>query len=126
MEKLIVADLIGEICQTKEQGSKLYRVIIGSSEELELDFDRVKVITIDFANYAIGHLLKHLTIDELRGWVTFSNVTDDKRAILDLVMTNAELYYRQVAQRHVIDRAIAKFLIMCKDDIELMADGQNK
>jgi hypothetical protein len=96
MTKLSVQEIVGPICITLEDGGAIYKKLrpeVMQKHQIDVDFDGVMILASPFLNAAIGQLLKEISSAELHQLLTFSNLSDADRIVLDQVIENAEMYY---------------------------------
>ncbi len=97
MKKVRVIDLVGENAISMQSGSKFYAEIhdgMISGEKFQVDFDGVSTYASPFFNASVGLLLKDLTIEALQSQLTFINLSDIGRALLNHVIENALTFYK--------------------------------
>lgn len=103
--------LIGEHCITAKQGQTLLTEIeprLLTGECITIDLAGVKTLLSLFLNNAIGPLFKHFDRQRLDRLLAFTNPSDSQRLTLDLVLKNAEAYYRDPAVREAVDNTLAR------------------
>lgn len=109
---------IGERCITAEQGQKLLAEIeprLLAGEAVTIDLAGVKTLLSLFLNSAIGPLFKHFDRQQLDRLLSFVNPSKSQELTLDLVMKNAEAYYRDPLTRKAVDDTLVRILeeMMC-------------
>ncbi len=101
-----ILDEIGPRTIIKEDGQKVYEAIhpvLATGEAATLDFEGVAQFASPFFNYAIGQLLKDLTIDDLEKRLKIVNLTADGMAVVKRVIENANQYHTDVDHRQIVD-----------------------
>ena len=104
-----VAQLIGENAVSIQKGEILYNEISrfwDSSELIELDFNNVKVFATPFFNRGVAPFLKDIKIEELQKKLSFKNMNDIGRSVLNHVIHNAIEYYSDEKLKEGIDKNI--------------------
>jgi len=107
--KINVLSLIGEMCMTYADGQKLhaaYRPAFEAGEAVTLDFAGTRIFVSQFFNAAIGQMLEHHTVEELRQRLNFENLPDAGRLPLQRSVENAERYYRDPNYRAALDKVL--------------------
>ncbi|RZR29848.1 STAS-like domain-containing protein [Vibrio vulnificus] len=97
MRKIIVLELVGKNAISMQNGDKLYNAIytdVLNGESVELDFNGINLFASPFFNASIGLLLKDVTIDALKKQLSFTNLNDIGRDLLNHVIGNALEYYK--------------------------------
>ena len=102
--------LSGEFAVATEDGTRLYdemNSLLAGTENIELDFNGVRVIATPFFNAAIGRLLKDVSPEELRKRISFNNLSPVGHQVLVKVVANAKQYYHgDPAAREALDRIL--------------------
>lgn len=96
MKKIVINKITGENCITKEDGQKIFDLIIlelKSNNSVELDFSNVKVFASPFFNFSIGKLFKDFTNEDLKVLLKVSNLTEDGLNVLERVIENSKQYF---------------------------------
>ena len=97
MFRIIVKELIGSnIAVSMQLGDKLYRELrekLVQENKIIIDFCGVDTFATPFFNSAIGRLLKDYNIELLKQKLSFSNITEGGRNLLNRVIANAIDYY---------------------------------
>lgn len=110
MIKIKVLDIVGENCITMDDGQKVYDLIfpeLKAGNPMELDFSGCRIFVSLFFNYAIGHLLKDFSSDELNRLLKISDLTSIGVETLKGVIANAKRYYSMDEEtRRKVDEAI--------------------
>jgi hypothetical protein len=98
-----VADHCGPLCTTIVDGTKVY-LLIKDSKDIILDFEGVTHVAAPFANFAVGRLLEHRTLDEFNEQVKLVNLSEDwEYDFFKLVVRRADRYYRDANYRQAVD-----------------------
>lgn len=95
MVNINIADLVGKNPVSYEQAKILYQKLTVSlgHEAVTLDFSDTKVIASPFFNGSIGLLLKDYSIESLKEKITFLNLNEHDKKILNIVIHNAIEHY---------------------------------
>lgn len=104
--KIQIFDLVGSRCIIKEDGQRIYDIIhpaLLKRETVILDFDGVTQFASPFFNFAIGQLLKDMTIEDLRKLLQIKNLGSDGLLVIDRVIENASRYHNNVDYRKIVD-----------------------
>lgn len=101
-----VADYIGTTAITVDQGEKIYG-LIKDSKDITLDFEGVIYLAAPFANFSVGRLLEHRTLEEFNNQVKIINLSKDwMYTLFKLVAKNNDRYYRDEKYRQAVDKVI--------------------
>ena len=95
--KIMVREIIGEDCLTREDGRRLYKQFVPelqAGREVELDFQGVEVIAASFFNASLGFLLRDFEPDELNHLVQVSHLPPAALGVLQRVVLNSKRYFR--------------------------------
>lgn len=110
MMKILVRDITGVHAISMQKGNQLFDLVhdhLVSGGCVELDFDSVKLCAAPFFNASVGRILKDVSIDELRERVTFININEPQRLLINHVIANALAFYKNGTQiNNGISRAI--------------------
>lgn len=101
-----VREQIGPRAIIKEDGQKVYDAIhpvIREGGSVTLDFGGVSQFASPFFNFAIGQLLKDLTVDELKARLHIIHLTQDGMAVVSRVIENASQYHQDEDFRQIVD-----------------------
>lgn len=104
--ELKIKEMIGIRCITKDDGQKIYDIIhpkLLKNKPVKLDFQGVMQFASPFFNFAIGQLLKDLTVEELKRLLEIKNLVPDGRLLVNRVIENASKYHQDVDYRHIVD-----------------------
>jgi hypothetical protein len=107
--KVDVFKEIGENCITLEDGNKIYDMIhpeLSTGNNVELDFENVKIFASPFFNSAIGRLLKNLKSEDLNRLLKITNLTPTGMTVLKRVIENAKEYYSNPDMRKAVDEVL--------------------
>lgn len=84
-------------CVTPEEGQAINNIIrshIAEGDIVRLDFTGIQLVTTAFLNVAIGTLYKDMTSEQLKGKLSFSNITDGIAIRIKRVTDNAKAFYK--------------------------------
>lgn len=101
-----VRDLIGPRAIIKDDGQKVFNKIhpvLARGESATLDFEGVAQFASPFFNFAIGQLLKDLTVEDLRNRLQIVHLTQDGMSVVKRVIENASHYHGNVDYRRIVD-----------------------
>lgn len=101
-----VQEEIGPRAIVKEDGQKVYDTIhpfLTRGEAVTLDFDGVEQFASPFFNYAIGQLLKDITIEDLKEHLAIVHLTADGMTVVKRVIKNSSQYHADVDHRRIVD-----------------------
>ncbi len=101
-----IRDLIGPRCITKDDGQRVYETIhseLKSGQTVTLDFAGVKQFASPFFNFAVGQLLKDITVETLQRFLRFANLVSDGKLVVDRVIENATRYHKDVDYKKIVD-----------------------
>ena len=91
MTKLIVKDIVGPYGMRYEDGAKVYNEIyplLEASQQVELDFQEMRITTSSFFNGFILKLLKKFT--DLDHWISYVNLTGRDKFVLSYTLKAAK------------------------------------
>lgn len=90
-----LTDEVGAICVDPDDGRRVHALLADglSRGEVVIDFAGVTRVTSSFLNPAIGRLYGSFSADHLEHSLRFVGLSEEDRAILDLVIRNARQYY---------------------------------
>jgi hypothetical protein len=91
-----VLEISGENAVAQEDGQKVYELVrehLKSGEELQLDFQGVKIFASPFFNAAIGQLLKDFGADDLNRRLKFDHLSSVGQEVLKRVIENSKRYF---------------------------------
>lgn len=97
MSKINVFEIVGKNAISMQSGSALYKKIyppLKNGDSVELNFEGVLLFASPFFNASIGLVLKDVSIDALKSQVSFLNLSDVGRNLLNHVISNAITYYK--------------------------------
>ena len=72
-----IKSIIGELCMTPYQDKELYDLIhpqLIQGDTITLDFSNVKICAPPFINYAVGILLKDITLETFNKLLNITNL----------------------------------------------------
>jgi hypothetical protein len=104
-----VAEVIGTICITEEDGKKLYDVIhplLKKNQRVDLDVSSDVVFASPFLNAAIGNLLADIPAEVLQTKLVFHQLDPTDHALLRSVVENAKRIFADPDYRENIRRVI--------------------
>lgn len=106
--KIIIKDVIGQRCIIKEDGKKIFNIIldpIKSGKIITLDFEGVNQFASPFFNIAIGQLLKDKTItkEKLLSNLKFDNINEIGKMVAERVIDNAAKYHGDKDYSKIVD-----------------------
>ncbi|MEX0268051.1 STAS-like domain-containing protein [Leptolyngbyaceae cyanobacterium UHCC 1019] len=91
-----VFNITGEYAIAADGRQKIYDQIhaeLLAGNSVELDFARVKVFASAFFNFAIGQLLKDMSLHNLNRLLHLANLSSNGQTVLERVIANAKRYY---------------------------------
>ena len=101
MDKAIIKcvyQIVGNsYCVEEKEGEGVYEILcefIKEKHPVNLSFMNIKLVTVSFLNSAIGKLYKVFTEEEIRTYLTVSNIDDIDKVLLKKVVSNAKEYYK--------------------------------
>ena len=93
-----VFDIIGgPLCVSTSDGQLLYDKIaplLRTGTPVVLSFERIEILIAAFLDAAVGQLYGELPDDNIRELLSFRDLADDDREMLDRVIENAKLYFK--------------------------------
>ena len=93
-----VFDIIGSpLCVSTSDGQRLYDKIaplLRTGTPVVLSFERTEIVIAAFLDAAVGQLYGELPDDSIRALLSFRDLADDDREMLDRVIENAKLYFK--------------------------------
>ena len=95
---------------TYEDGEKVYALIfqaLTEEKKVILDFQGITLVIPAFLHAAIGELYKDFDSDFLNSHLTFINIEETNKALLDMTMELAQEYF---SNSEVFERAIKNTL----------------
>jgi len=104
--ELKIKDVIGMRCITKDDGQKIYNIIhpeLLNNKTVILNFQGVMQFASPFFNFAIGQLLKDLSVKDLKRLLEIKNFVPDGRLVVNRVIENASKYHQDVNYRNIVD-----------------------
>ena len=106
---ILVVDITGQFAVAGDDGQRLYDrmyEILGTAQNVQVDFYGVRVIATPFFNAAVGRLLKDVSPDELRNRISFKNLSLAAERTLAKVIENAKQYYHDPEARAALDKIL--------------------
>ncbi|MDZ7291960.1 MAG: STAS-like domain-containing protein [candidate division KSB1 bacterium] len=104
-----IAEVIGTICITEDDGRKLYDLIhplLKQNQQVDLDVSGGVIFASPFLNAAIGNLLADIPAERLRQLLVFHNLEPTDHALLKRVIDNAKRIFADPQYRENIKRVI--------------------
>ncbi len=101
-----IRNLIGPRCITKDDGQRVYEAIhseLKNGQTVTLDFEGAKQFASPFFNFAVGQLLKDVSVEDLRRSLRFVNLVPDGQLVVDRVIENAARYHKDVDYKKIVD-----------------------
>jgi len=101
-----IRDEIGPRAIVKEDGQKVFDAIhpvLAAGETAKLDFEGVAQFASPFFNYAIGQLLRDLSVEDLEQRLQIVHLTGDAMTVVKRVIENARQYHTDVDHRRIVD-----------------------
>ena len=93
-----VFDIIGgPLCVSTSDGHRLHDKIaplLRTGTPVVLSFERIEVFVAAFLDAAVGQLYDELPDDSIRALLSFRDLADDDREMLERVIENAKLYFK--------------------------------
>ncbi len=93
-----VFDIIGgPLCVSTSDGQRLYDRIaplLRTGTPVVLSFERIEIFVAAFLDAAVGQLYGELPDDSISALLSFRDLADDDREMLDRVIENAKLYFK--------------------------------
>lgn len=93
-----IHDLVGPICASTEDAQSIYDKIfpiLADDRPVVLVFDGVEIVISAFLNVAVGQLFGTMPEDKIRALLSVSDIADDDRELLEVVMENAKRYFER-------------------------------
>lgn len=103
--KIDVSQIVGRTAVSREGGLKLKNTLDESFHHhpsIELDFEMVQVYASPFFNTAIAPYLGQMSLEELRGKISFSNLSPVGKSLLNQVIHNAIDFYSKAQEEQVV------------------------
>jgi STAS-like domain of unknown function (DUF4325) len=114
--KYNIHNLVGDYCVTPQCGQALHDILhplLVSQTAVELDFSGIKAYGSPFFNYAVGQLLKDISLEEFRRLVNCVNLSSVGTNILEMVLETAQQYYSDDSYRQAVDAVREEELASC-------------
>lgn len=96
MIEINVFELTGANAISMQSGDKLYRAMqpkLTEGEDVRLDFSKVSLFASPFFNASVGLLLKDIPIERLQQKLSFININEVGKELLNHVISNAIAFY---------------------------------
>lgn len=97
--RIKVTDIVGSnLCVSSEDGGavcKKLEAALQTDRPIELDFAWIDMMISAFLNAAIGRLAEHRSPSEIHERITFINISDEDRELIERVLENAVLFYAE-------------------------------
>lgn len=104
--RVTIKDMIGPRCIVKEDGQRVYDSIhdtLKKGEPVTLDFSGITQFASPFFNFAIGQLLKDISVEDLRRLLQIENLEPTGKLVVERVIENASRYHTDVDYRKIVD-----------------------
>lgn len=104
--KIIIKNEIGPRCIIREDGQRIYDTIhepLKKGDVVTLDFDGVAQFASPFFNFAIGQLLKDISVEDLRQLLQVQNLNETGELVIKRVIENAAKYHGDKDYRKIVD-----------------------
>lgn len=101
-----IKESVGPRCIVKDDGQHVYDMIheaIKNGENVSLDFSEVTQFAFPFFNFAIGQLLKDISVEQLQRLLRIEHLVQDGRLVVERVIDNASQYHTDVNHRAIVD-----------------------
>ncbi|MDE2998373.1 MAG: STAS-like domain-containing protein [Gemmatimonadota bacterium] len=93
-----VFDIIGgPLCVSTCDGQRLYDKIaplLRTGTPVVLSFEQIEILIAAFLDAAVGQLYGELPDESIHALLSFRDLADDDREMLDHVIENAKLYFK--------------------------------
>lgn len=112
--RISVFEVVGAYALTPEDGRSVYDRVhasLRSDDQVELDFDGVKVFASPFFNSAIGRLLADSHAEYLREHLKFQNISGAGAELLQRAIENAKEFFADPMHQQSISSAIVSNLL---------------
>ena len=95
--RIKLTDTVGSnLCVSSEDGGAVFEKLqaaLHTDRPIELDFSGIDMVISAFLNAAVGRLAEHRSIKQIHERITFKNLGDDDRELVDRVLENAVCFY---------------------------------
>ena len=108
---ILVKEIIGPRCIIREDGQKIYDLIIGplkKGEKVTLDFSGVSQYASPFFNFAVGQLFKESNSKALFSSLHLANLNETGGLVFERVKENAAEYHTDKNYQKIVDDIIEK------------------
>jgi len=98
VKKILISELIGKNAITYKQSELLYNALMNNmrkSEKSIINFKDVSVVTSSFFNGSVCLLLKDYTIEEVKIMISFEDLSEDSRNVINISIANAIEFYEK-------------------------------
>lgn len=96
MNRIFVFELAGKNAISMQNGDKLYKLIhphLLAGDSIAIDFNGVSLFASPFFNASIALLLKDIPLEKLQKQISFENLNDVGRDLLNHAIGNAISFY---------------------------------
>ncbi len=97
--RIKVTDIVeSNLCVSSEDGGAVFEKMesaLTTNRPIELDFSGVGMVISAFLNGAVGRLVEHRSIPEIHERISFTNLGEEDRELMDRVLENAVRYYEE-------------------------------
>lgn len=104
--EVTIREMVGTRCITKDDGQRVYEAIhevLKDGQSVTLDFAGVRQFASPFFNFAIGQLIKDISVENLKSLLSIVNLVPDGQLVVDRVIENASRYHMDVDYRKIVD-----------------------
>jgi len=109
---LKIHSITGNYAISADHGQQVYNQIhseLLDGHAVELDFSDVKVFASAFFNFAIGQLLKDISLDDLNRLLQINNLNSNGATILRQIIGNAKKYYGDSEYQEAADAVMEEY-----------------
>ena len=106
-------ELVDEFCIDTDDGQKVYDLIhphLLAECPVELDFSEVKIAAPPFLSFAIGQLLKDISLEKLNHLLKITNLDSVGKETLEIIFEDHSQYYSDSQFRSIVDRVIGELV----------------
>jgi hypothetical protein len=107
-----VCEITGQFAIASDSGQRLYDLIhpeLKAGKAVKLDFTGVRVYASAFFNFAIGQILRDVTVDDFNRLLTFTAISPLGENVLERVIENAKPYYSDPKYRQAVDTVLEEY-----------------
>lgn len=104
-----IIDRIGPRCMVSDDGQRVYSEILDPlkrGEDVVLDFNGVRQFASPFFNFAIGQLLRELSVPVVREKLKLNNLNETGTLLVERVIENASKYYQDPMFQKNVDEVL--------------------